>query len=326
MTYSKRSQRFMSDRSIFSDLQKTLLGSAVFLVFAFFGRHHYLCKEKNMCGNEGFAKNGIKTSLNNTANNNTLQTAFNAEKKQYKTLDLEVADSVILQNYEEFFAENNKINTKLNFNNELFLLHTAEYLRKHSSKILNITGFFPKKETVIPEMRNSIYDNLGIARAEAIREILIRRFRANPLQVQTDGQAMEDNLPLNFDIIQQTAENAKVLKEGHCFENMTFSVARNFAENSPNLQPSVSFLAYSDSLNRFLQKHSNRNLVITSHSDKDENLNMSLKRAETLAYFFKQLGIKNKTTIKNAAAENPIAPNSTEEGKNKNRRINIAIF
>ncbi len=320
MTYSTRSQRFMNDRSVFSDLQKILLGIALFLIFAFFGRHHYLCKEKNMCGNENLEKNGMNASVSNTQ-----ITSLNTEKKIYKTLNLEAADSTVLQNYEEFFAENNKINMKLSFNNELFLLHTAEYLRKHPSKVLNITGFFPKKETVIVEMRNSIYDNLGIARAEAIREVLIRRFRVNPIQVQTDALAMDDNMPLHFDIMQQTTDNAKILKEGHFFENMTFSVARNFAENAANLQPSASFLAYSDSLNHYLQKHNSKTLVITTHGNKDEKPEMALKRAETLAYFLKQLGVKNKTTIKNAGSENPIAPNASEEGKNKNRRINIAI-
>ena len=173
---------------------------------------------------------------------------------------------------------------------------------------------------------NGIYDNLGIARAEAIREMLIRRFRVSALQIETDALATDTPQPFLFSILQHTPYNSTALNEAHYFENMTFSVQRNFVENSAVLQPSPNFLIYSDSLRHFLQKHARHSLLITSHTDKTENEDLGLKRAKTVAYFFEQLGIKNNITLKNAANSNPIAPNTTEEGKAKNRRINVSIL
>ncbi|MEY4927940.1 MAG: hypothetical protein RI894_2376, partial [Bacteroidota bacterium] len=122
-----------------------------------------------------------------------------------------------------------------------------------------------------------------------------------------------------------TAENKEILSEGHSFENMTFSVTPNFNAQSSLLTPSPNFLAYTDSLHRFLSKHPAWVITITTHTNDIENTEVGQKRADAILHFFQQLGIKNTIKTDNAGNLRPIAPKSTEEGQLKNRRINVLI-
>jgi outer membrane protein OmpA-like peptidoglycan-associated protein len=88
-----------------------------------------------------------------------------------------------------------------------------------------------------------------------------------------------------------------------------------------------------DALNKFaqsLQNNPETKIIISGHTDNtgnDEiNQPLSQKRAESVANFLISKGVAHDrmTTVGNGANQ-PVASNTTEEGRRKNRRVEIAI-
>ena len=90
-------------------------------------------------------------------------------------------------------------------------------------------------------------------------------------------------------------------------------------------------IANIDKLVDFLKEHPNRRVLIESYSDNSGsmayNLDLSLRRADSIAKILKAKGIdKMRITKKGYGENNPIASNSTHEGRVKNRRVEVTIL
>jgi OOP family OmpA-OmpF porin len=71
-------------------------------------------------------------------------------------------------------------------------------------------------------------------------------------------------------------------------------------------------------------------ITITGYTDNvgtaDYNMKLSLRRAEAVRDYVISLGIDpNKLEVKGEGMSNPMADNSTEEGRAKNRRVEVEI-
>lgn len=80
-----------------------------------------------------------------------------------------------------------------------------------------------------------------------------------------------------------------------------------------------------------LDKYPDTDLVIEGHADSsgpdDYNLKLSKQRAEAVADYLKSLGVKGARMDEKGYGEaQPVADNSTEAGRAKNRRVDIAVF
>ena len=80
-----------------------------------------------------------------------------------------------------------------------------------------------------------------------------------------------------------------------------------------------------------LEKYPDTDLVIEGHADAqgpdDYNLNLSRQRADAVASYLTSLGVKGgRIDEKGYGEAQPIADNSTEAGRAKNRRVDIAVF
>jgi len=89
-------------------------------------------------------------------------------------------------------------------------------------------------------------------------------------------------------------------------------------------------LAYFDKLSNFL-KSSGDKIVLTGHSssegDEEYNEDLGLKRAEEYKAHLVSLGVSpEKITTASKGETEPIASNDTEEGRAKNRRVEIQII
>lgn len=81
-------------------------------------------------------------------------------------------------------------------------------------------------------------------------------------------------------------------------------------------------------LNKELAKNSDIKIILTGHTDSvgSENYNkaLSLKRARTASSFLEQMGVaKNRIATQGKGESTPVASNDTEEGRLKNRRVEI---
>ena len=83
---------------------------------------------------------------------------------------------------------------------------------------------------------------------------------------------------------------------------------------------------------KILKNYPNNDLLISGHTalagTKDSRAKLSKKRAESVADYLLKLGVKDSYHIftQGFGAEKPIASNSTEEGKRRNRRVEITIL
>jgi outer membrane protein OmpA-like peptidoglycan-associated protein len=80
-----------------------------------------------------------------------------------------------------------------------------------------------------------------------------------------------------------------------------------------------------------LQKYEDTDLLIEGHADAtgsdDLNLRLSRQRADAVADYLKSLGVKaGRIDEKGYGESQPIADNDSEAGRQKNRRVDIAVF
>jgi outer membrane protein OmpA-like peptidoglycan-associated protein len=102
----------------------------------------------------------------------------------------------------------------------------------------------------------------------------------------------------------------------------------NFKTGSADL--TASSLPYLDTIAKSLADYPELLLTITGHTDSDgaEEYNQALseKRAESVKTYLVKKGIgDNKIATIGKGETEPIAPNDTKEGKDKNRRVVFAL-
>jgi outer membrane protein OmpA-like peptidoglycan-associated protein len=128
--------------------------------------------------------------------------------------------------------------------------------------------------------------------------------------------------------IQNDVKGAKVERVGEGI-HITFDSGILFDVNSATLKDEAK--TNIKELARVLQKYDDTNVLIEGHTDasgSDElNDKLSERRADAVADYAKSLGVSGmRLAVKGYGEKQPIAENETEAGKQKNRRVEIAII
>lgn len=308
-------------------MQKFMVGFVVFLVYCIPARWHYVCQIRNLCEDKQPEK--IAAAAINKA----------AEiPNRTKDLSLKAEDVTILAKYDQFGFLPNSSELQLTDNNIEYLEGVATYLKANPDAKLKVTGFYLPNEQLDT---NSIYENLGLARAAAIREYLQEEYNIESRSLQANYQVSNDNTqyidrPLVFEIITEKPsgspedEKEKLADASYTFTRMTFSDI-NFKSNSVDFNPSKNFVSYADSVKRFLDLNPGKSVTIVGHTDNvgtdDYNYGLGLTRANNVIIFLRDsIKIDMKLmSVKSEGEQQPIAPNNSESNKRKNRRVEIII-
>ena len=101
-----------------------------------------------------------------------------------------------------------------------------------------------------------------------------------------------------------------------------------FETNSSTLK--VEHFSALDSIMDFLLSHPSLDVKISGHTDntgrESHNKTLSTKRAEVVAEYLIANGVSGgRVTFEGFGSSRPIAPNSTDAGRNKNRRVELLI-
>ncbi len=211
------------------------------------------------------------------------------------------------------------------------------YLELHKEKTLDIIGLYTSKEK-----NPSGYSNLGIARANAVKNYLVSKGISSK-QLNTLGK-LNDNLipdqtiyygPVNYhfntsnsaeDIASKRITELALLRK----EIIANPLKLNFETNSSILHLSNSQRAKMGKLSRYLDKADSGQLLVTGHTDStgDYNANLQLgkSRAGFIADYLAKNGIdRSKISTLSKSSDKPIASNETEEGRRQNRRVEITL-
>ncbi len=134
-----------------------------------------------------------------------------------------------------------------------------------------------------------------------------------------DQQAAEIERDLEGATVERVGEGIKVTFDSGILYDV------NRASLRPEAQENLRELA------RILQKYPDTNILIEGHTDSDGseeyNLELSRRRAQSVANFLAELGVDaTRFTLMGYGESQPIADNVTPEGKQKNRRVELAIM
>lgn len=128
--------------------------------------------------------------------------------------------------------------------------------------------------------------------------------------------------------LRQDLEGATVERVGEGIK-ITFNSGLMFDHDSYQLKPETE--QNLTELATTLQKYDDTNILIEGHTDntgaEDYNLQLSDWRAEAVSKFLNEKGVKNgRISIEGYGEQQPVASNDTAEGRQENRRVEVAIY
>ncbi|MFN3341326.1 MAG: DUF5723 family protein [Flavobacteriales bacterium] len=126
--------------------------------------------------------------------------------------------------------------------------------------------------------------------------------------------------PQEAEAVELTPEEQAVVKKA--FDNLEFATGKDI------IKPES--LASLDELAQLMKKYPGWKLKIEGHTDnvgvRSKNVELSKKRAEAVKKYLSSKGISpTRFEVKWFGPDRPVAPNDTEEGRQKNRRVEMTI-
>ncbi|MFD1315473.1 OmpA family protein [Namhaeicola litoreus] len=167
---------------------------------------------------------------------------------------------------------------------------------------------------------------LGLARAKKLSELFANELNSEAIELDVRGPlgdcqvALSD--PLHKSIFKWVVRNENVT-ELHDKVFIYFEYDKTKEIDTENVVRYLSELIEE-------VKASGQSLHITGHTDydgdEDYNYNLGLERAERVKNYLISKGVSaERITVESMGKKEPIADNTTEEGKQKNRRVEIEI-
>jgi outer membrane protein OmpA-like peptidoglycan-associated protein len=128
--------------------------------------------------------------------------------------------------------------------------------------------------------------------------------------------------------LKRDLEGAEVERVGEGIK-ITFDSGLMFDVDSYQLKPATKDNL--SQLSKTLTKYDDTNILIEGHTDntgeEGYNIDLSEKRAESVADFIKDQGVQTKRiTTEGYGEEQPIETNETVDGRQQNRRVEVAIY
>ena len=144
----------------------------------------------------------------------------------------------------------------------------------------------------------------------------------------TAGALIGNYMDRQAEEMRHDLKNAKIERVGEGIK-ITFPAGILFDFNSADLRPQAK--TNIDSLARILKKYSDTNILVEGHTDSvgttEYNQKLSERRAKSVADYAVGDGVGGSRfkTVGYGETE-PVASNATAEGRQENRRVEVAIF
>lgn len=144
----------------------------------------------------------------------------------------------------------------------------------------------------------------------------------------TAGAAIGRYMDRQAKEIENDVKNAEVERIGEGIK-VTFESGILFGFDSYSLTPAAQENVRE--LARILNEYPDTNIMIEGHTDNrgaaDYNQGLSERRARSVANYLKMQGLSaDRVTTTGRGFNDPVADNDTEEGRAKNRRVEVAIW
>jgi outer membrane protein OmpA-like peptidoglycan-associated protein len=143
------------------------LGILVFLAFALSVRYGYVVRQKGALRHEAAL----------------IGRGEGPQPARAKTLVFEDGGAAVLSGYEQFHFDLSSHAPILSDNNRDFLAALAQWMAAHPQRTVTVTGRFYDRET---RPDNRYFQNLGLARAAAVRDLLVKEHGADGAFLRLD--------------------------------------------------------------------------------------------------------------------------------------------
>ena len=200
----------------------------------------------------------------------------------------------------------------------------ADYLGKNQNKELLITGYETSEE-------KNTGDELGLARATFMKDLFIKS-GINSGRISTSSEIKDYEYDADGNHVGGISLLFKTLTEERTVE-VEKSVANrtlysNFGEKT--FKPDATLSNYALELKNYLNKYPNKSVRVIGHTDdvgdEEANLWFGQQRANNVRQYLISRGIDaDKVKATSKGESNPIVPNTSEENRAKNRRIEIIV-
>ena len=286
-----------------------------------------------------FGNNDSSTSQKKQSNTIKESTLLNATKNPFSITDGTFKVEA-LENF-NFKGSNFSISQPISANILDAIEKLKVYLSNNPSKYVNISGVYTSKEKNTSEL-----ENLGLARANSIKDYLVSLgFSADKINIKSELNDVfiideNNNLfgPLTFNLNSlEGSEKSNLVDLKKKEENVKKEAYKKLKGTSFTLyfEKGKSSIKLSKEQQQKLEEISNATkslglkISIIGHTDSIGSRTFNSKLGKKRANFVKDLLLKNdsKNNIitSSQGEDNPIASNSSEEGRPKNRRTVITI-
>ncbi len=197
----------------------------------------------------------------------------------------------------------------------------AEHLKSHPDQNLNIEGHY-----TVQEENNSIYENLGLARAAQVKQEFISQYGVSENQLSTTGKLVDDDALVN-----DTLHRGYLLTLGskHTSDDDTSRLNEeiilhfNTGSQEPNVDETIRHQF--STLLTDLDAHPEAHIMITGHTDSqgdaESNKTLGMQRAEQVKHYLIKNGIDSiRISTQSMGETKPISDDDAE-----NRRVTVII-
>lgn len=205
------------------------------------------------------------------------------------------------------------------------------YLDQHPNEKVKITGICASTEE-----NTSAFPNLGYARANQIKNYFVTQ-GIDVSRLTTYGSKKEawdthDNVvwgPVNLDIIENNAENTV---DWNSFKSKLNEYPLNleFGSGEAEIKLSDDQRMMISKITQYLDNVENSKIAIIGHTDnlgsRESNIALGLERAAFAKTYLVKNGVDiNRIDVSSEGPDKPIADNSLDSGREKNRRIIVLL-
>jgi len=187
-------------------------------------------------------------------------------------------------------------------------------------KILRIVGPYFKGE-----VNNTSFENIGLARADAVRKILSDSIPLDRMEI--DSKLMDNLEDMKTKPFGGTVLNWEVRNEN--IKEIDNKTLIYFPYNSTKKLENANINNYLASVAESL-KGNEKTVALSGHTDNKGNpaynKRLALNRTKTIKAILVKLGVSaDRISTKSYGEEKPIETNDTEEGRQKNRRVELEV-